>query len=72
MDSVLPFIEEMSPPPRGAWIETIVVVVVSVACLSPPPRGAWIETEFVCINSERTWSPPPRGAWIETPLSLGL
>ncbi len=34
----------MSPPVRGAWIETGIVLHITYLSWSPPVRGAWIET----------------------------
>jgi len=34
----------LSPPARGAWIETVLTVAVVAVVASPPARGAWIET----------------------------
>ena len=59
-----------SPPARGAWIATEVVIASTVhrRKVSPPARGAWIATSY--IRSRRppfgTESPPARGAWIAT------
>ncbi len=38
----------MSPPVRGAWIETVNLTMVGGASMqSPPVRGAWIETRLI-------------------------
>ena len=58
---------EMSPPARGAWIETHGLQVKPALCSSPPARGAWIETLRHAGRAEPKMSPPARGAWIETP-----
>ena len=40
----IPRAPELSPPARGAWIETVASPDSVVVALSPPARGAWIET----------------------------
>ena len=37
-------VDSMSPPARGAWIETWCLTPVEGFASSPPARGAWIET----------------------------
>ena|GEM_PF-2122498 len=44
----------VSPPTRGAWIETVRQVIDRHAGESPPTRGAWIETSNCRRN--RSWS----------------
>ena len=38
--------DAMSPPVRGAWIETVASCYRLSAAPSPPVRGAWIETSM--------------------------
>ena len=40
----MPLAKDVSPPTRGAWIETARFAQVRGIGLSPPTRGAWIET----------------------------
>ena len=56
----------MSPPTRGAWIETLPSSFSFSFLLSPPTRGAWIETICFIVAAVAFLSPPTRGAWIET------
>ena len=36
----------LSPPPTGAWIETVAQLAREThQHMSPPPTGAWIETQ---------------------------
>ena len=58
----------VSPPTRGAWIETKRSAKNLRPRLSPPTRGAWIETLSCARNLRTSASPPTRGAWIETAL----
>jgi len=58
--------EQVSPPTRGAWIETFRMIAHSGAPVSPPTRGAWIETTYPQTLETCPKSPPTRGAWIET------
>jgi hypothetical protein len=59
----------LSPPVRGAWIETRLSALISKRSSgSPPVRGAWIETSLHWYRRVDDVSPPVRGAWIETPI----
>src|ERR1039458_5045706 len=57
----------MSPPTRGAWIETEIVRTYRPHDRRRPARGGRVlkhdAAPRVVIIS---WSPPTRGAWIET------
>ena len=57
---------ELSPPTRGAWIETVAMWCLLSGPWSPPTRGAWIETCRQEADPCLFRSPPTRGAWIET------
>ena len=41
---------KMSPPTRGAWIETCGAAPTALLLTSPPTRGAWIETAKVAVE----------------------
>ena len=56
----------VSPPVRGAWIETLTGSQARIQHWSPPVRGAWIETAKKAVLDYCLASPPVRGAWIET------
>ncbi len=43
---------KLSPPVRGAWIETEKAIENSDKLASPPVRGAWIET-FKRVSKRR-------------------
>ena len=50
----------------GAWIETLMVMIISSMSLVAPHVGAWIETYLttVCVTYQKV--APHVGAWIET------
>jgi len=53
-------------PPAGAWIETMVMIVIFLSLFVAPPAGAWIETIISIIIKNIRGVAPPAGAWIET------
>ena len=55
-----------SLPPREAWIEIDMAIILSVHPRSLPPREAWIEICHILHGLNKSvWSLPPREAWIE-------
>ena len=42
-------LSEYVAPPAGAWIETLLVLVLVLVLVVAPPAGAWIET-LECIQ----------------------
>ena len=50
----------------GAWIETVLAVIMPSSLLVAPCVGAWIETNFLGLNIIRPKVAPCVGAWIET------
>ena len=51
----------LSPPARGAWIETSRFTTRSPKCTSPPARGAWIETVSLPSRCEKEPVAPRAG-----------
>ena len=51
----------LSPPVRGAWIETMKHAPCEVMPVSPPVRGAWIETCSGPLNPQNRPGRPPCG-----------
>ncbi len=63
----------LSPPARGAWIETYSCAQASSSPRGRPPRGGRGLKPFSAINPQKkASSPPARGAWIETHFPLPL
>ncbi len=63
----------LSPPARGAWIETADQLGVVIDVDRRPPRGGrGLKLEHANEEIPSQTSPPARGAWIETSLHLGL
>ena len=58
----------MVAPHRGAWIETLFLLLlyILVSKKVAPHRGAWIETGIFEFAGQRYYVAPHRGAWIET------
>ena len=48
---------------RGAWIEIIIVEIVSRSCSwSLPVRGAWIEISVAILGADRIYVAPCEGS----------
>ena len=59
-------INGMSRPARGAWIEILRILLLSILIKSRAPHGARGLKFYLIRGSERTrQSRPARGAWIE-------
>ena len=54
-------------PHAGAWIETVLILVIKILTIVAPHAGAWIETLFKHLLYEVLSVAPHAGAWIETP-----
>ena len=52
---------KVSPPTRGAWIETPDVQAMHPIAKSPPTRGAWIETFEWALKITNPWVAPHAG-----------
>ena len=58
------FIQDRSPPARGAWIEIIPTQSIASYVMSPPARGAWIEIQSGSLLS-RVMSVAPRTGGVD-------
>ena len=56
----------LSPPPRGAWIETRYRARERFQGPVAPRTGAWIEKPYRCLCLRIYKVAPSAGAWIET------
>ena len=63
----------MSPSPRKAWIETVVIMVLlSVNQRRLPPGRRGLKLFGYCLGRGNSMSPSPRKAWIETGLTWNV
>ena len=61
----LGYCPETSPPARGAWIEMLASVAISMILLSSPPaRGAWIEI-YAAAHFSRPVKVAPRTGGVD-------
>ena len=51
-----------SLPPRGAWIEILVLPGLTFTTPSLPPRGAWIEMADTAAKKAQEAVAPPTGS----------